>query len=90
VAAILSERQENVQCRAVDVSGEDETSARAGSMAEFNEAQALCGREISTEECEMMKEAAEAKNVRLMKKIERKPAVVSIYLFYEVYIWLRK
>lgn len=77
VAAILSERQENVQCRAVDVSGEDETSAQAGSMAEFNEAQALCGREISTEECEkMMKEAAEATNVRLMKKIERKPAVI--------------
>ena len=84
VAAILSERQEeNVRCKAVDVSGEDETYAQAGSMAEFNEAQALCGREISTEECEkMMKEAAEAKNVRLMKEIERKPAVVSIYFFF--------
>lgn len=80
VAAILSERQEeNVRCKAVDVSGEDETYAQAGSMAEFNEAQALCGREISTEECEkMMKEAAEAKNVRLMKEIERKPAVADI------------
>jgi hypothetical protein len=37
-----------------------------------------------------MKKASETKNVRLMKEIEHKLAVVSIYLFYEVYIWLRK
>ncbi|XP_061344994.1 CRM-domain containing factor CFM3, chloroplastic/mitochondrial-like [Gastrolobium bilobum] len=87
VAAVLVERQEltkqvqdieeKVRCRAVDVTppGEDE-NGQAGSLAEFYEAQARWGRDISTEEREqMVKEAAEAKNVKLVRKIERKLAV---------------
>ncbi|CAJ2676150.1 unnamed protein product [Trifolium pratense] len=87
VAAILSERQQltkqvldvqaKVQCRSVDVTGEDVTTAQAGSLAEFNEAQAPWGRELTIEEYEkMMKKASETKNVRLMKKIEHKLAVI--------------
>jgi hypothetical protein len=101
VAAILSERQQlakqvqdvqaKVRCRTVDVTEEDVTTAQAGSLAEFNEAQAPWGRELSIKEYEnIMKKDSETKNVRLMKEIEHKLAVVSIYLFYEVYIWLRK
>ncbi|XP_027341056.1 CRM-domain containing factor CFM3A, chloroplastic/mitochondrial-like [Abrus precatorius] len=88
VAAVLAERQEltkqvqdaeeKVRCRAVDVtaSGEDESTAQAGSLAEFYDAQARWRRDISTEEHErMMKEVAEAKNFKLVKKIERKLAV---------------
>ncbi|KAK7358280.1 hypothetical protein VNO77_00207 [Canavalia gladiata] len=88
VAAVLAERQEltkqvqdaeeKVRCRAVDITapGEDESTAQAGSLAEFYEAQTRWGRNISTEERErMMKEVAEAKNVKLFKKIERKLGV---------------
>ena len=94
VAAVLAERQEltkqvqddeeKVRSRAVHVtpSGEDEATTQAGSLAEFYEAQARWGRDISTEEREkMMKEAAKAKNVRLVRKIEHKLALVSIFLF---------
>ncbi|CAL5215178.1 unnamed protein product [Lathyrus oleraceus] len=87
VAAILSERQQltkqvqdvqkKVRCRAVDVTGEDETNAQAGLLSEFNEAQVFRGRELSTVECEkMMKEAPEASNVRIMEKMERKLVVI--------------
>ncbi|GAU31445.1 hypothetical protein TSUD_72260 [Trifolium subterraneum] len=87
VAAILSERQQltkqvldvqaKVRRRAVDVTGEDITTAQAGSLAEFNEAQAPWGRELSIEEYEkMMKKASETRNVRPMKKIEHKIAVI--------------
>ncbi|CAI8619850.1 unnamed protein product [Vicia faba] len=87
VAAILSERQQlkkqvqdvqkKVQHRAVDITGEDETNAQAGMLSEFNEAQAFRGREISPVECEkIMKEADEASNVRLMKKMERNLVVI--------------
>lgn len=99
VAAVLAERQEltkqvqdveeKVRCRDVDAtpSGQVEATAQAGSLAEFYEAQARWGRDISTEEREkMMEEAAKAKSVRLVKQIEHKLAVVSIYLFYEDYM----
>lgn len=92
MAAISSERQQltkqvqdvqkKVRCRAVDVTGEDETNAQTELLSEFNEAQVFRGREISTVECEkMMKEAPEVSNVRIMKKMEHKLVVVSIYLF---------
>lgn len=97
VAAVVAERQEltkqvqdvevKVQHRAVGITplGEDETTSQAGSLAEFYEAQSHWGRDISTEEHEkMMKEAAKAKNVRLVKKIEHKLAVVSICLFMKI------
>lgn len=96
VAAVLAERQElakqvqdveeKVRCEAVEdtLSG---STAQAGSLGEFYEAQARWGREISTEEREkMMEEAAKAKSVRLVKHIEHKLSVVSIYLFYEAYL----
>ncbi|KAK2385488.1 CRM-domain containing factor CFM3, chloroplastic/mitochondrial [Trifolium repens] len=87
VAAILSERQQlakqvqdvqaKVRCRTVDVTEEDVTTAQAGSLAEFNEAQAPWGRELSIKEYEnIMKKASETKNVRLMKEIEHKLAVI--------------
>ncbi|XP_057415744.1 CRM-domain containing factor CFM3, chloroplastic/mitochondrial-like [Lotus japonicus] len=87
VAAVLAERQEltkqvqdaeeKVRCRTVDetLSGEDDANGQAGSLAEFYEAQARWGRDISNKEREkMMKEATEAKNVRLIKKVELKLA----------------
>ncbi|RDX73487.1 CRM-domain containing factor CFM3, chloroplastic/mitochondrial, partial [Mucuna pruriens] len=88
VAAVISERQEltkqvqdveeKVRCKALDVtpSGEDESTAQAGSLAEFYEAQACWGRGISTEEREkMMQEVAKVKSAKLVKKIERKLTV---------------
>ncbi|KAK7398913.1 hypothetical protein VNO78_10087 [Psophocarpus tetragonolobus] len=88
VAAVIAERQEltkqvqdveeKVRCKAVDVtlSGEGESTAQAGSLAEFYESQACWGRDVSTEERErMMHEVAKAKNAKLVKKIERKLAV---------------
>ena len=100
VAAVLAERQEltkqvqdieeKLRSGVVDAtpSGQGEaTTPQAGSLAEFYEAQAHWGRDISTEEREkMMEEASKAKNVRLVRHIEHKLAVVSIYLFYEGYM----
>lgn len=102
VAAVLAERQEltkqvqdaeeKVRCRTVDktLSGEDDANGQAGSLAEFYEAQARWGRDISNKEREkMMKEATEAKNVRLIKKVELKLASVSIRLSYEDFMLKR-
>lgn len=85
VATVLAERQEltkqvhdveeKVRCRAVVAtpSGQGETTAPAGSLAEFYEAQARWGRDVSSEERErMIEEATKAKNVKLVKQIERK------------------
>lgn len=96
VATVLAERQEltkqvhdveeKVRCRAVVAtpSGQGETTAPAGSLAEFYEAQARWGRDVSSEERErMVEEATKAKNVKLVKQIERKLSLVSIYTFYE-------
>ncbi|GAB4839594.1 hypothetical protein Ancab_029117 [Ancistrocladus abbreviatus] len=87
VAAALAERQEltkNIQDAEEKVrravvpgapSGEVE-QALAGTLAEFYEAQARWGREISTEEREKMLEAASrAKSVREVKRIEHKLAI---------------
>nr|KYP61574.1 hypothetical protein KK1_016068 [Cajanus cajan] len=88
VAAVIAERQEltkqvqdveeKARCKALDVAplGEGELTAQAGSLAEFYEAQACWGRDISAEERErMMQEVAKANNAKLVKKIERKLAV---------------
>ncbi|RDX82468.1 CRM-domain containing factor CFM3, chloroplastic/mitochondrial, partial [Mucuna pruriens] len=85
VAAVLAEREEltkqvqddeeKVRYRAVDAipSGQGEATAQAGTLAEFYEAQARWGREISTEEREkMVKEAAKAKTLKLVRQIEHK------------------
>ncbi|CAJ1936888.1 unnamed protein product [Sphenostylis stenocarpa] len=99
VAAVIAERQEmtkhmqdveeKVRCKVHDVapSREDESTAQAGSLAEFYEAQECWGRDISTEEKDrMMQDAAKSKHAKLVKKIDRKLAVVSIYLFCEGYM----
>lgn len=95
VAAVLAERQEltkqvqdveeKVRCRAVDAtSGQGEATTPAGSLAEFYEAKARWGRDISTEEREKMKEeVANAKTVKLVRHTEHKLSLVSIYIFYE-------
>lgn len=88
VATALAERQElekqiqdveeKVQCGALDAakSGEDGGQALAGTLAEFYEAQARWGRDISVEEREkMIEEASRAKNTRLVKRVEHKMAV---------------
>ncbi|XP_057447041.1 CRM-domain containing factor CFM3, chloroplastic/mitochondrial isoform X2 [Lotus japonicus] len=83
-AAVLAERQElteqvqdveeKVHCRAVDAtSGQGESTTPAGSLAEFYEAKARWGRDISTEEREKMKEeVANAKTVKLVRHTEHK------------------
>lgn len=102
VAAVIAERQEmtkhvqdveeKVRCKVHDIapSREDEPKSQAGSLAEFYEAQACWGRDISTEERERMRqEVAKAKNAKLAKKIECKLAVVSIYTGFVkvIYAW---
>lgn len=92
VAAALTERQEmtkqtqdaeekvrGVPIEPVATIGEGE--ALAGTLAEFYEAQARWGREISVEEREKMKEeASRAKTARVVKRLEHKLAIVSISL----------
>ncbi|OWM65137.1 hypothetical protein CDL15_Pgr008724 [Punica granatum] len=88
VAAALLERQqlanqiqdveEKVRTREIEEvpSAHHEGQALAGTLAEFYEAQARWGREISAEEREkMIEEASKSKSVRLVKKIEHKLAV---------------
>lgn len=90
VAAALAERQEltkqiqNVeeQTRCGPAEAAPLTTggqAVAGTLAEFYEAQARWGREISAEEREkMLKEAAMAKTARVVKQLEHKFEIVSI------------
>lgn len=80
VAQAGEDVEEKVQFAAVDVvqASEDEGQALAGTLAEFYEAQARWGRDISVEERgKMIEEASKAKKARLVKRIEHKLAVVS-------------
>lgn len=62
-------------------SGTEEGQALAGTLAEFYEAQARWGREISAEERKkMIEEDSKAKMARRAKRIEHKLGVVSILL----------
>ncbi|KAM1340650.1 hypothetical protein ACFX2H_039012 [Malus domestica] len=92
VAAALAERQEltkqvqdveeKMRIKAIDAasSGTVEGQALAGTLAEFYEAQARWGREISAEERErMIEEDSRAKNAKLVRRIEHKLGVVSIF-----------
>ncbi|KAE9600270.1 hypothetical protein Lal_00046139 [Lupinus albus] len=85
VASFLAEREdltkqvqdveEKVRFGTVDgtPSGQDEATPHAGSLAEFYEAQARWGRDISAEEREkMMEEAAKVKSLRIVRQIEHK------------------
>ncbi|KAM1295955.1 hypothetical protein TB1_015077 [Malus domestica] len=95
VAAALSERQEltkqvqdveeKVRIKAIDAasSGAVEGQALAGTLAEFYEAQARWGREISAEEREkMIEEDSRAKNAKLVRRIEHKLGVVSFFYIF--------
>ncbi|XP_009360154.2 CRM-domain containing factor CFM3, chloroplastic/mitochondrial [Pyrus x bretschneideri] len=88
VAAALSERQEltkqvqdveeKMRIKAIDAasSGAVEGQALAGTLAEFYEAQARWGREISAEEREkMIEEDSRAKNAKHVRRIEHKLGV---------------
>ncbi|KAM2487663.1 hypothetical protein TB2_039293 [Malus domestica] len=88
VAAALAERQEltkqvqdveeKMRIKAIDAasSGTVEGQALAGTLAEFYEAQARWGREISAEERErMIEEDSRAKNAKLVRRIEHKLGV---------------
>ncbi|KAI3411394.1 uncharacterized protein J3R85_018024 [Psidium guajava] len=87
VATALSERQElakqiqdveeKLRTGTVDAApSKEDGHALAGTLAEFYEAQARWGRDISTEEREkMIKEASKSKSVRLFKRIEHKLAL---------------
>ncbi|KAM1129604.1 hypothetical protein ACFX13_040088 [Malus domestica] len=88
VAAALAERQEltkqvqdveeKMRIKAIDAasSGAVEGQALAGTLAEFYEAQARWGREISAEEREkMIEEDSRAKNAKLVRRIEHKLGV---------------
>ncbi|CAL5374288.1 unnamed protein product [Camellia sinensis] len=84
VAAVLEERQEmtkqiqdveekvrNVTVEAASVV--EDGQAQAGTLAEFYEAQALWGREISAEEHgKMIEEASRTKSARVVKRMEHK------------------
>lgn len=75
VAQAGEDVEKKVQSGALDVAqaGEDEGQALAGTLAEFYEAQARWGRDISVGEREkMIEEASKAKNARLVKRIEHK------------------
>ncbi|KAF8037678.1 hypothetical protein BT93_B0513 [Corymbia citriodora subsp. variegata] len=84
VASTLSERQElakqiqdveeKLRTGTVDAAPSKEAGhALAGTLAEFYEAQARWGRDISTEEREkMIEEASKSKSLRLVKRIEHK------------------
>lgn len=62
-------------------SSEEGGQALAGTLAEFYEAQARWGREITAEERQkMIEEDSMAKNVRRVKRIEHKLAIVSLLL----------
>ena len=67
-------------------SGEDGVGQPlAGTLAEFYEAQARWGREISAEEHEkMIEEASRAKSARVVKRIEHKLALVSMPFFLNI------
>lgn len=89
VATALAERQEmtkqsqnveeEVRIRASDTSlVSEDGKPLAGTLAEFYEAQARWGREISSEEREkMIQEASRAKTARVVKRLEHKLATVS-------------
>ncbi|MCL7035465.1 hypothetical protein MKW94_020620, partial [Papaver nudicaule] len=72
----IQDTEEKVRVVAIEAPTSTETTtgtALAGTLAEFHEAQARWGREISAEEHTKMKEeAAKAKNARVFKKIEHK------------------
>lgn len=95
VASALAERQEmtkqiqdveeKVRGGPAAVPVAEEKEAVAGTLAEFYEAQARWGTDISAEEREkMIEEASRAKRARVIGRLEHKIAIVSMsYLMYD-------
>ncbi|KAI4331503.1 hypothetical protein MLD38_029688 [Melastoma candidum] len=77
VAKRIQDTEEKVRNRTFDASLEREQGeAPVGTLAEFFEAQARWGRDVSAEEREqMIREDSKSKNTRMMKKIEHKLAL---------------
>ncbi|KAK9714106.1 hypothetical protein RND81_06G072000 [Saponaria officinalis] len=73
----IEDAEEKARSGAIEaVTSDEHAQALAGTLAEFYEAQARWGREISPEECETMREAAsKAKSLKEVKRIEHKLAL---------------
>lgn len=91
VADALAERQEmtkqiqdveeKVRVGPVALPVSEEKGALAGTLAEFYEAQARWGTEISAEQREkMIEEASRAKHGRVIRRLDHKLAIVSVLL----------
>lgn len=89
VASALAERQEmtkqiqdveeKVRGGPVPMPVSEEKGAMAGTLAEFYEAQARWGTEVSSEEHKkMLEEASRAKHERVIRRLEHKLAIVSV------------
>lgn len=87
MAKQIQDVEEKLRTGTVDAAPSKEAGhALAGTLAEFYEAQARWGRDISTEEREkMIKEASKSKSVRLVKRIEHKLSLVSAFLQYNIH-----
>jgi len=79
----IQDAEEKARSAALDATTSDnDGQPLAGTLAEFYEAQARWGREVSAEEREKMREeASRATNVKEFKRIEHKLALVRILIF---------
>lgn len=100
VASALAERQEmtkqiqdveeKVRGGPVPLPVSEDKGALAGTLAEFYEAQARWGTEVSADEQKkMIEEASRAKHERVIRRLEHKLAIVSVsYLLMSLWIIL--
>lgn len=90
VATALAERQEltkqiqdveeKVRGGPAEVPVIEEKEAAAGTLAEFYEAQARWGTEVSAEDRQnMIEEASRAKHAKVIRRLEHKISIVSIF-----------
>lgn len=82
VAKSIDDAEDNVQMEAKEATSIDKLGPPlAGTLAEFYEAQAQWGREISAEEQEkIIKEVSRSKTARSVKRLEHKLFIVSMHL----------
>lgn len=75
----IQDAEENARTVSSEATSYENEYALAGTLAEFYEAQAMWGREISVEEREKMREeASTARSVKEVKRVEHKLTLVSI------------
>jgi len=79
----IQDAEERARSAALEATtSDDDGQPLAGTLAEFYEAQARWGREVSSEEREKMREeASRATSVKEFKRIEHKLALVSFLFF---------